>query len=731
MKQKQKQYGSLALTAVLILSLFAGIRSLAAAGTTLSFSDSGIAETVSGSGYEINGTALSIEENGTYRIKGSCAEGSIEVAKGLTDVTLIFDNLTLASSSTAPVTVKKDSSVSIVTSGTTTLSDNEDAALEDVDDSFEGAAIKIKSRSTVTFSGDGTLVIAGNAKNGIKGASTSGLLFLSGTYQVIAANNGIACDGSIIINNGTFVLDTGNDAIKSVPEADDSDSAGTITINGGSFFVAADGDGISADADLVINDGTFDITTLTGYGDGTFDKDTMSCKGLKASGDRELENNMLITGGSFVLNTADDAVHSDAYVTVTGGSFTIRTGDDGMHADTTLTVGENGGSSTLPDIDILTSYEGLEGGTVYMYSGSSAVTASDDGINAAGGSTSGTDTGFGGDNIFTPGGAPGGRNGLGGTFGTAADADYSINIYGGTIAVDALGDGLDSNGPLNLYGGDITIFSMAAGGDNTPFDADGNILFQGATVFGAGSAGMGEAISPASQTYYVNRASYKAGTVVNVKNGDVTLASKTLPRNANYILYTSPSLNTSALTVTTGAEAEKTISAATDPCAFGHTWDAGKVTAEATSENEGEKTYTCSICGAVRTEILARQTENASAMYRLYNPASGEHLYTGDVNERQVLLSTGAWEDEGIAWYAPAVSETPVYRLFNTTSGEHLYTADENEKTYCPPRATGIMKELPGTAMTPMERRFTGCSIRALHPLRPIIIQRMPMNTMC
>ena len=65
-------------------------------------------------------------------------------------------------------------------------------------------------------------------------------------------------------------------------------------------------------------------------------------------------------------------------------------------------------------------------------------------------------------------------------------------------------------------------------------------------------------------------------------------------------------------------------------------------------------------------------------MYRVYNPNSGEHIYTSDVNEKDVLVEIG-WSDEGAAWEAPALSETPVYRLYNHNSGEHHYTKDWNE----------------------------------------------------
>ena len=73
----------------------------------LTFSNSGITETQAGSGYAIDGTTLTITTAGTYRIGGSCSEGAIIVSKGLSNVTLILDDLTLSSSATAPIVVKK------------------------------------------------------------------------------------------------------------------------------------------------------------------------------------------------------------------------------------------------------------------------------------------------------------------------------------------------------------------------------------------------------------------------------------------------------------------------------------------------------------------------------------------------------------------------------------------------------------------------------------------------
>ena len=119
-----------------------------AQSAALTFTNSAITETSAGSGYTIDGTTLTITTAGTYRISGSCSKGTIIVSKGLSDVTLILDNLTLASSTTAPIVVKKSATVNIHLDGTSTLTDNEDPANETstdatVAEAFEGAATAI------------------------------------------------------------------------------------------------------------------------------------------------------------------------------------------------------------------------------------------------------------------------------------------------------------------------------------------------------------------------------------------------------------------------------------------------------------------------------------------------------------------------------------------------------------------------------------------------------------
>ena len=65
-------------------------------------------------------------------------------------------------------------------------------------------------------------------------------------------------------------------------------------------------------------------------------------------------------------------------------------------------------------------------------------------------------------------------------------------------------------------------------------------------------------------------------------------------------------------------------------------------------------------------------------VYRMYNPVNGEHLYTADAHEVDVIYRTQGWGFEGVGWYS-SKSGTKVYRLYSPKFNNHLYTSDENE----------------------------------------------------
>ena len=87
---------------------------------------------------------------------------------------------------------------------------------------------------------------------------------------------------------------------------------------------------------------------------------------------------------------------------------------------------------------------------------------------------------------------------------------------------------------------------------------------------------------------------------------------------------------------------------------------------------------TCNGCGADRAELDASMRQVVH-MFRMYNPNTGEHFYTGSEVERDNLIAAG-WQYEGIGFTFPANTGDPVHRLFQPSTGEHLYTMDVAEK---------------------------------------------------
>lgn len=91
----------------------------------------------------------------------------------------------------------------------------------------------------------------------------------------------------------------------------------------------------------------------------------------------------------------------------------------------------------------------------------------------------------------------------------------------------------------------------------------------------------------------------------------------------------------------------------------------------------GKHTYSdkydtsCNGCGMIR------EVTKTTPMYRMYDPNSSEHFYTGSIDEREILVKAG-WNYEGVGFNFP-VSGEPVHRLYEPITGEHLYTMDETE----------------------------------------------------
>ena len=563
----------------------------------VTLSDSGIQ--VSGDGAEADGTTLTIKEEGTYVISGSLSSGQIVIeADDSAKIHLVLNGVSVRCENSAALLIRGADKVFVtLAEGSENTLESGSEAPSGEDENVDGV---IFSRSDLTLNGSGSLTINAGYKHGI--VSKDDLVITGGVYNITAVGGGLYGKDCVKILDGTFNLNVERDGIQSDNE-EDADR-GFVYIAGGTYDITAGHDGIQAETLLKVAEGTINITTGTGsvgntkteemsggfgggmqpggLGDGgrpgsddsngdmqppelpsevtesaasgsgaavngssdtdstsngstnvTDSSSSESIKGLKSGSLLE------ITGGTIVINSEDDSVHSNGSITITAGNLTFSSDDDAVHADENLQI--DGGS-----IQILQSYEGLEGKSVVINDGTISLVSADDGINVNGGADS---SGFGG---F-------GRGFETDSFG-GSETDIYIAINGGEITIDASGDGLDSNGNLYITGG-VTYISGPSDSGNGALDygegCTGEI--SGGVLLAVGASGMAENMSSSSTqcTFMQNLDETASGgdTVTITDASGNVLASYTPVRSYQNIIFSCPELQVGeTYTVTAGSQ---------------------------------------------------------------------------------------------------------------------------------------------------------------------------------
>ena len=479
----------------------------------------GATATASSNSVKISGSTVTITEEATYVISGTLSDGMIVVdAPETAKLQLVFNGISITKTTSAALyIIEADKVLVTLADGTENTLANGGTFTAIDDNNVDGA---VYSKQDLTFNGTGSLTVTSPAGHGI--VCKDDLVFTGGTYTVNSASHGLDANDSVRIANASFEIDAGKDVIHC--ENTDDTSKGFIYISSGTVNGEAEGDGIAAGAYLQIEGGSFDLLVGGGAENGskassgnyggfmggghggmrpggnqsstTTTTDTVSMKGLKAA------NSILISGGTFKLDSADDSIHSDISVTINGGTFEIASGDDAVHAEETLTV-------TAGNFNITESYEGLEALNIKIMGGDIMLVAGDDGLNAAGGTDSSGTTG-GRDGMF--------GEGIGGMGGGMSSGNGSIVISGGNLYINSSGDGLDANGTLGITGG-YTVVVGPIQGDTATLDYDKSGIITGGTFIGTGASGMAQSFSDSEQGVVAIRVgNQSAGTKIVLKD---------------------------------------------------------------------------------------------------------------------------------------------------------------------------------------------------------------------
>lgn len=440
-------------------------------------------------GVTVSDGVITITKAGNYKLTGTYS-GQIKVEAADSDmVRLILNNATITNSTGAAINVVEADEVVIYTASGTTNTVSDGSSYSDTASGSPDAAIY--SKSDLTLAGEGTLKVEGKYEEGIH--TTDGLVIASGTLEVSAANTGIKGKDYVDILDGTITVTASQDGIKATNDTDGN--RGWVRLSGGTVNISAGDDGFKAERVLEISGGTLNITQAN--------------EGIEAQ-----------------------------YINILDGTVNVTSSDDGINASysTTSTSTESASTSTTQTTQNNQGNQSAQGNQAAPQAPSGSAGQAPAGGQAPSGSMGQPPAGGGAGG----GGAAGGMGGGGGTFEVV---DATINITGGTVTVNANGDGIDSNGTATLSGGTLVVNGPFTGG-NASLDTNGDLLLNGTTVAAGNSGDMFEAPSTNSTSGYVkisNVSNLSAGTTVQVadSSGNVVANYKVTNSNTALILVSS------------------------------------------------------------------------------------------------------------------------------------------------------------------------------------------------
>lgn len=553
---------------------------------------------VTGSGAAANGDAVVISEAGTYHLTGTLTDGQVVVqAPGDAKVQLVLDNVDITCSSSACLLIESADKVfvTLAEGSENTLSDT-GAAYVQADDSMNVDAV-VFSRSDLVFNGSGSLAVNAGYQDGIVGKDD--LKFTGGIFAVTAAGKGIVGKDSLRIRDGTFTVTAQDDALHT--SNDEKAGKGYLYIEGGTFTLSSGDDAVHAATALVIRGGTLDIPECyEGLEGDTIDIEggdirlTASDDGLNAAmaaaaGEADASAQARQAGGAPGADAAAPSgtggtptppdgngfPSSDAAApSGTGGMPAPPDGNGFPGADQAGAFGTDGMPAPpdfagFPDPDAAMAAQNdaaAEGGTGPLQDsggpqgrGQGFRRRGDLSENAGGdGTGDGEALGRGG----AMGGGPmmGGGSGMGGGMMMDVQSDCYIHITGGTLYVNAQGDGIDSNGSIVIDGGDITVDGPTGDG-NGALDCGTEAVVNGGTVAAAGSSGMAETFSENSAQHsilYNFSETLGGGTSVRLldENGK-EVCSLTPVKSYSSIVFSSPAIKDGTYTVQAGTQEEQ------------------------------------------------------------------------------------------------------------------------------------------------------------------------------
>lgn len=531
---------------------------------------------VTGDGVSVSGKVITIALGGDFTVTGECADGQI-VIDTEDKAKLRLSGMSLTNTDGAAIYIKNADKAYITVSKDSENSVSDGAEYASGDENEKAA---ITSRDNLEIKGNGSLTVNGSYNNGID--CSDSLDIENGNITVNAANDGINVNDTLAVSGGTLTVYAKGDGMQ---------AGEIIDVSGGEVNITTTGE-VASSASEMRDFGRFAQNATPTETTQTDTASDASSKGIKA--DWLVD----ISGGTLDLTTTDHAIHCTSDMEISGGDITISSDNKGISAHGNLTFDGGKVNITKStegietktvmtindgDISVTASDDGINAGGGNTFGGMGRNMAATDGQTMPNGMerpntenmtppevTEGMNGmrhgGRGmGENMTPPDGQqmpdgqtppempdgqvpqmPDGQTmpqmqggGMRGGMGMNRDsaeisAEHHIQINGGTVYINAMGDGIDSNGSIVMDGGTVTIDGTTFSG-NSALDHDGAMMVNGGTLTAVSAAGMVEIPGSASKQNvlcYTLSESVAAGAKTEVKRSDGTVIASHTGKNA-------------------------------------------------------------------------------------------------------------------------------------------------------------------------------------------------------
>ena len=285
----------------------------------------------------IDGSRITLLDEGTYLVSGALTDGQIVVDAGDTDkVQIVLASARLTCADSAAIYSKSADKVFLTLAEGTENTLTNGGSYTAIDKNNIDSVVF--SKTDLTLNGSGSLTIDAQAGHGV--VSKDELTINGGTFTVDSVDDCLHSGGALAVTGGTFTLSSGDDAIHS----DDA-----VTIRAGEFSIPYCYEGVEG-LSVTVEGAAFDVTAHDDGFNAAGGADSSGFGGRDEPFAASEDSFITVNGGTITVVSDGDCLDSNGDLTVNGGTLDLTCNGNGNTAlDCSGSYTNNGGSVTTND----------------------------------------------------------------------------------------------------------------------------------------------------------------------------------------------------------------------------------------------------------------------------------------------------------------------------------------------------------------------------------------------